>query len=159
MKDMLVYLSGPITPRDGYTFEDNQKSAGVIFLECIKMGIPAFCPQLLPQADGIDYETWMEYDLAMLERSTHVLMLPRWESSPGALRERSYAIQMGKPIIENIIQLRTQYGGDSGVRGDSTRKVRGGNKKQNKLGKERSDERLQQGDSEGVNHTGEQTQD
>ncbi len=108
MKPVLVYLSGPITPRDGYTVADNVQVAVEFFIECIKHGIPAFAPQLgaqFPQAFEVPYETWMAYDFAIIDRCTHVLMLPRWETSNGAKREKDYAFLKGLPTFYALEDL------------------------------------------------------
>jgi hypothetical protein len=159
MKDMLLYISGPITPRNGFTFEQNREVAEPIFFECIRMGIPAFAPHFQPQGGMIDYEVWMEYDFAVLKRCTAMLMLPRWEESPGALRERAFAISAGIKIYNSLQELKEEYGESRGVREAATRKVRSRNRTQNIVGEERSDERLQQSDSEGAHRPSEQSQD
>ncbi len=105
MKDCLVYLSGPITATNGYTVTQNVASALVVFLDCIRRGIPAFAPQFtaaFPNAFDVPYETWMAYDFAVIDRCTHMLMLPRWETSAGAKREKDYAFLRG---IQTFYQL------------------------------------------------------
>ena len=107
-KDVFVYLSGPITAKDGFTVADNVESAVRVFLNCTRRGIPSFCPQLgalVPEAFEIDYEQWMAYDFAVIDRCTHVLMLPRWESSSGAVRERDYAQIAGLPVCYTLEEL------------------------------------------------------
>src|SRR6185295_16976272 len=89
-----VYLSGPITARDGRSVEDNVASALAVYWACMRAGIPSFCPQLsggYPSAFTIEYETWIEYDFAVIDRCTHLLMLPLWETSAGACREVAHA--------------------------------------------------------------------
>jgi hypothetical protein len=44
----------------------------------------------------------MDFDFAVIDRCTHVLMLPRWEFSSGARRERDYALDHGKPVIYDL---------------------------------------------------------
>lgn len=106
--DVFVYLAGPITAKDGYTVEANVAAALAVFLTCIARGIPAFCPHVtaaFPSSQEVDYETWLAYDLRVLDRCTHLLLLPRWETSPGAVGERRYAEQIGVPVIVTIDDL------------------------------------------------------
>jgi len=111
--DVLVYLSGPITPRDGFTVADNMAQATRVFVDLLRRGIPAFCPHLTAgafdvDAGLVDYETWLAYDLAIVARCTHVLMLPRWRSSPGAVRERALALSRTIPVLESVLSLERQ---------------------------------------------------
>jgi hypothetical protein len=108
-RNVYVYLSGPLTAFGAYSLEENIASAVAVFLACIRRGIPAFCPHLsaaFPSAHaGIPYDTWMAYDLATLDRCTALLMLPRWQTSPGALLEKTYAETRGLPIFYALDDL------------------------------------------------------
>lgn len=107
-RDLFVYLSGPITAKNGRTVEQNVADAVAVYLDCLRRGVPAFCPHLsgaFPSAFEIDYETWIDYDFAIIDRCTHVVMLPRYEESSGALRERAYAESIGKPVVYSIGEL------------------------------------------------------
>ena len=44
------------------------------------------------------YEEVLAFDFEMIEKSDIVFMMKGWESSPGAIRERSYALELGKQI-------------------------------------------------------------
>ena len=105
-KDLFVYISGPMTAKHGFTVEENVAAGLRVYLDCLKRGIPAFCPHLggaFPSAwVDVNWETWLEYDLAVIDRCTHVLMLPRWETSAGAVKERAYAEQIGCPVVLSI---------------------------------------------------------
>ncbi len=108
--NVLVYLSGPITASATHSVEDNVAAALRVYLDCIRRGIPAFAPQLtaaFPSAFGIDYETWMAYDFAVLDRCTHMLMLDRYRESAGAMREMDYALDRNLPIFYHIDALAT----------------------------------------------------
>ena len=108
MKPVLVYLSGPITAAHGYSVEQNVASAVAVYFDCIRRGIPAFAPQMgaaFPEAFDIGYEQWMAYDFAVIDRCTHMLMLPRWETSPGAVREKDYAFLKGIQAFYQLDEL------------------------------------------------------
>ena len=107
--ELFVYLSGPITARDGVTIEENVAGGLRVFLDCIQRGIPAFCPHLsgaFPSAWAlVAWDRWLAYDLAVIDRCTHVLMLPRWEQSVGARREYDHAVARGTPVIYTLDAL------------------------------------------------------
>jgi hypothetical protein len=104
----MIYLAGPITAKDGYTVEQNVASAVAVYFQLVRAGHVPFCPQLgatLPAAFVIDYERWMAYDFAVIDVCDTVLMLPRWQSSPGAVREHEYALLMGKRLVYDVREL------------------------------------------------------
>jgi hypothetical protein len=104
----LIYLSGPITAGHGRTVEDNVASALKVYWACLRAGVPAFCPHLsaaFPSAFEIDYLTWIAYDYAIIDKSTHVLMLPNWEQSKGANLEKQYAEHRRLPIAYSLDDL------------------------------------------------------
>lgn len=101
-RNILVYLSGPITARHGYSIEQNTAAAVGVYLDLLSHGVPCFCPHLsgaFPSAFQLPYEVWLEYDFAIIDRCTHILMLDRWETSAGAVRELEYAQRMGKTVV------------------------------------------------------------
>lgn len=93
-KDALVYISGPMTAKDGRTMEQNTADGVAIYLALLKLGIPAFSPHLsgaFPSAwTALNHAEWIAYDCAILDRCTHLLMMLRWETSVGAIKEREY---------------------------------------------------------------------
>ena len=102
---MFVYLAGPISAKDGYSIEDNVAAALKVYFDLVRRRIACFCPQLCagyPSAfSDVEYETWLAYDFAIIDCCTHVLLLPRWDTSSGAVRERAYAIKTGKVITNH----------------------------------------------------------
>jgi hypothetical protein len=107
--DVFVYISGPMTPRDGHTIEENIAAGLRVYWELLRRGIPAFCPHLsgaFPTAwTLIPHEAWLAFDFAVIDRCTHVLMLPRWQTSPGAIAEKEYAESRGIPVLTNMDEL------------------------------------------------------
>ena len=108
-RDLLVYLAGPLTSTPDYPAVHNIKQAVDIYLQLLSQDIPAICPHLAGAFSDawtiVSYEQWIAYDLLLLERCTHVLMLPRWQSSPGARREYDHAIKLQKPIVWSIDEI------------------------------------------------------
>lgn len=92
---ILVYLSGPLTPAHDFTLKDNCDAALEVFYRLIANGVNCLSPHLgaedTTRAWNIPYERWMAYDFALIDVSTHILMLNRWDTSPGAKRELEYA--------------------------------------------------------------------
>jgi len=109
--DVFAYLSGPITAKDGYSVEDNVAAALKVYLACVRAGLACFCPHLsgaFPSAFEVPYETWIANDFAIIDRCTHVVLLPRWETSRGAVRERAYALEHGKLVVGSAMFLCSQ---------------------------------------------------
>jgi hypothetical protein len=108
-RDVFVYLSGPMTAKQGYTVEQNVHAGLRAHLDLLQRGIPNFCPHLgggYPSAwTDVPWDAWLEYDLAVIDRCTHLLMLPRWETSAGALKEKAYAEQRGVPVLFTLDEL------------------------------------------------------
>lgn len=107
--NVLVYISGPMTAKDGYTIEENTAAGVRVYLDLLRRGIPAFSPHLsgaFPSAwSALSHAEWLAYDFAIIDRCSHVLMMPRWESSVGAIREREYAESNGLPVFFSTDQL------------------------------------------------------
>ncbi len=101
--DVFLYLAGPITATPGFSVERNVADALTVYHECLNRGLPTFCPQLngmFPSAHAnVTYETWMAFAFAVIPRCTHLVLLPRWESSAGAMRERIYALKLGLQVV------------------------------------------------------------
>ena len=109
-RDVFVYISGPMTAKNGFSVEENVAAGVKLYLECMRLGLPAFCPHLsgaFPSAwSGIPWEEWLEYDFAVIDRCTHVLMMPRWGESKGAVEEQRYAVRNAKPIAYSLEELK-----------------------------------------------------
>ena len=106
---VFVYISGPMTAKHGYTVEENIAAGLRVYLDLLRRGIPAFCPHLsgaFPSAwADVSWEAWLQYDFAVIDRCTHILMMPRWETSAGAVREKAYADARGIPVLFNNHEL------------------------------------------------------
>ena len=108
-RDIFVYISGPMTAKDGHTTMDNVADGAAIYWDLLLKGIPAFCPHLsgaFPAAWTLmSHERWIAYDYAVIDRCTHVLMMPRWETSAGARLEYAYAMSAGKVVVFSTDEL------------------------------------------------------
>ena len=104
--DVFVYLSGPITAKHDRSVEENVAIALRAYWECLKAGIPAFCPHLsagFPSAfTEVPYEAWLAYDFAVIQRCTDVVLLPNWQQSEGAVREVHFAEKLGLPVHASL---------------------------------------------------------
>ena len=108
MKGVLVYISGPISPTNGLIVERNVVNALEVFFDLSRQRIPAFCPHIqaiYPSAHQIDYRLWMEYDFAVIDRCTHMLMMENFRESKGALEELAYADAIGMPVAYSMDEL------------------------------------------------------
>jgi hypothetical protein len=108
-RDVFVYLSGPISPNNGFSVETNVAAALRVYLDCLQRGVLAFCPHLsaaFPSAHAeVSYDLWMEADYAIIDRCTHVLMLRGWEQSKGSGLELAYARLADKPVFYSFEQM------------------------------------------------------
>lgn len=105
--DLLVYISGPMTANDGRTIEQNVADGVAVYLELLRLGIPAFSPHLsglAPSAwTALSHAEWIAYDCAILDRCTHLLMMPRWETSAGAKLELEHWCSHWSHTPEQIV--------------------------------------------------------
>ena len=103
-KELFVYLSGPMSARDGYTVEENIAAGVKSYLELVRLGVPTYCPHLtggFPSAwTEVPHDSWIDHAFAVIDRCTHVVMMDRWQSSGGCKREREYAMSIGKPVMD-----------------------------------------------------------
>lgn len=107
--NVLVYISGPMTANDGRTIEQNTADGVAVFLDLLQRGIPAFSPHLsgaFPSAwTALTHQQWIDYDFAIIDRCTHMLMMPRWKKSKGASLEFEYAMDRRTPIAFSVEEL------------------------------------------------------
>lgn len=98
-----------MTAKDGRTMEQNTADGVAVFLDLLRRGIPAFSPHLsgaFPSAwTALDHQSWLDYDFAIIDRCTHVLMMDRWQTSKGASMEFEYALERRTPVAFSVAQL------------------------------------------------------
>lgn len=116
LRDVLVYLSGPMTQYDpsGPSVEQNLAVGVDMHLRLLRAGVPNFCPHLcglVPSAwSTVTHDQWLAYDEAIIDRCTHLYLLPFWTRSNGAQREFTYAHRKGLPVAYNLDQLSRMLG-------------------------------------------------
>ena len=100
----ILYISGPYSSGNGRTVTHNiqiaQEYAAIAWMK----GWAAFCPHLNTAnferyCPTVEHSDWLAGDLAILDRlrpgHDAILMLPNWQQSPGARREREAAQLLG----------------------------------------------------------------
>jgi len=104
--NILVYISGPMTAKHGRTIEENVAAGVRVYLELLTLKVPCYCPHLsgaFPSAwTALSHADWLAYDCAIIDRCTHMLMMPGWTQSTGAQLEHDYAIEHRVPIYYSV---------------------------------------------------------
>lgn len=107
--DLLVYISGPISPKNGRSVEANVAAALAVYLELTRLGIPSICVHLgamFPSCHAaLSYDQWMALDFALIDHCTHVLVIDGWRESSGAVQECEYANERRIPIAQSVAEL------------------------------------------------------
>lgn len=100
-----IYISGPFSSADPiHGIGANILAASAVALEAARRGWLPLCPHKLfadYQHSDVPYEVWMDLCLELLRRSDAILMLDGWEQSPGATRERAWAVAHGLLIYDH----------------------------------------------------------
>jgi hypothetical protein len=103
----ILYISGPfgtkVDERDDYhSIDRNILTASEYSLAAARKGWAPFTPHKntggFQHVKDVSMEFWMEVCLEFVRRSDAILMLPRWEKSEGAIREKQIAIVHGIPV-------------------------------------------------------------
>lgn len=100
------YLCTPYSshPRGQDAAHDEAVAASIL---CIKAGISVFCPiahsHEMAKRGGIGggFETWQEFDKAMIRASRGVIVVEMdgWRESTGIKAEIDYAKRLDKPVL------------------------------------------------------------
>jgi hypothetical protein len=101
----LVYVAGPLRPRNGRKLRQNIDAAAEHALDLWERGHAVICPHTNTQLGdmdpdrggirGVPGETFLAGDLVMVSRCDVVYMLPGWEESEGARMEHDFAKAAG----------------------------------------------------------------
>lgn len=114
MKKKLVYIAGKLND-DAVKYLFNVNLMLTIGSYVRKRGFLAFtpCNDLLNGIHGGDmfYSDYAETNMAILERSDAVFLVPNWETSNGTKAEIKRAKELNIPIFENLDKL-AEWGSD-----------------------------------------------
>jgi hypothetical protein len=109
----LIYVSGPMTPTKAFPHMaeniDRLNRAGrTLFEQGYAVIVPCFMwfDEYKPYIDelkadkyGTLYHAIISMDLALVERCDAIYMLYGWETSRGAVAERTHALEHGKEVM------------------------------------------------------------
>jgi len=106
----LIYVAGPISAPTVAEVELNVKKATDIGVQIFRMGALPVVPHLNHYLDlrahelktPVDYESYMALDFRILEIADALFFIA---PSPGADRERAFALQRRIPVFEVIAQV------------------------------------------------------
>jgi hypothetical protein len=105
----LVYVAGPFRGKDNWQQEQNIRRAEELALEVWRLGAAAVCPHANTRfyQGALPDDTWLDGDLAILDRCDALIMTPNWSRSEGARGEYAFAVQRGIPAFTNLEQLKS----------------------------------------------------
>lgn len=93
---MILYLSGPITTdMEHYKTKFDAAESYLMW-----KGHTVLNPAVHPR--GLDYESYMDIDMAMIRTADGIVMLKDWKNSVGAKRELNYALCCKKTVFFGI---------------------------------------------------------
>ncbi len=93
---MRVYISGAIAADKGY-YQKFLNAEAAMKKQGYEVINPARVAKALPKK--MAYEELMAIDFALIKTCDAICLLKDWESSPGAKREKEFAIGQGKKLI------------------------------------------------------------
>ena len=105
----ILYLSGPYSPGNGRSVEDNIAVARKYAVAAVKAGWFPFTPHLNTAhfedfCPNVSHQEWLDGDLTILRLLPRVraavLLLPGWEQSKGARLERDWAIHLNLEVFD-----------------------------------------------------------
>jgi len=96
-----AYIAGPYTADTDEQIADNIRQARAVLAELIRAGFAVFCPHTnYAWLEGeATHDFFMRACFEHLECVDAVVMLPGWQSSPGACQEYGYARGMETPVF------------------------------------------------------------
>lgn len=104
----VVYVAGPYSAPDLEGLLENIKAAVVFGQKVRALGFLPLVPHvaILPVGDTeAEYEQALGECFELLARCDALVLMPTWEQSPGARRERAFAERYGVPVFETLEQL------------------------------------------------------
>lgn len=98
---LVAYISGPYSDKDPSKQGANITRASEVAEKYWKLGYAVICPHNNSawMDDIIPWQQFLLGDLEILSRCDVVVMLPDWNKSKGASKERNLAYKLNKKII------------------------------------------------------------
>ena len=101
-----VYVAGPYTAPTPSLVALNVERASGYATRFLQAGLAVFCPHTnYMDASGVSYQAILAADMAWLETCDAVYLMPGWEASPGANREKLHAEGLEIPIFTDAEDL------------------------------------------------------
>ena len=97
----LVYISGPYRAPTIWGMKQNIRRAEEYAIKWWSLGYAVICPHSNTNFfDGACKDSvWLEGDLEILSRCDICVMIPGWQTSEGAKKERDFAGEKGLEIV------------------------------------------------------------
>jgi hypothetical protein len=99
---MIVYIAGPYAANESGSIDDHIALARDAALKVWEAGHFAMCPHLntshFEEDSELTNKDYVDRDLWMVARCDAIVMLPGWQESRGATRERDYATVQDIPV-------------------------------------------------------------
>jgi hypothetical protein len=107
-KKKVIYIAGKFRGPNAWAIENNIRRAEEIALEVWKMGAVALCPHTNTRfyQGALPDEVWLGGDLELMARCDAIMLVPDWEESEGARREKWEADKLGLHIFKDLESLR-----------------------------------------------------
>ena len=99
----VTYVSGPISPTNLYTPEENITRATIAGLKLLLCGYYPVITHLLAAPLGMEgwsRKHWLSMDIPVMWACDRVLFMDNWSSSPGAVEERNAAVENNMIIAD-----------------------------------------------------------
>lgn len=100
----VVYLSGPYSSPTPEKITENIQNARRIAIELWEAGYACICPHLntanFEEDSNLEYNIYLEGDIAIIKGVDALVMMPTWRKSKGANLERNFALQNNIPVYE-----------------------------------------------------------
>lgn len=103
---MLIYVSGAYNAENDELIQANIEKAGKVAGDLWNLGHAVICPHtntsqfLVPVNENVGWEDFLKADETMISVCDCLVMVPGWENSKGAIRERDYALYLGMTCWE-----------------------------------------------------------
>jgi len=106
---MLIYVAGPYRASTKKEIQENIQKAKETSFDIIRAGHYPVCPHTMTQGwckeGDFDIETILQCDFEIVKKCDALLLLPGWERSEGACREKELAETFKKPIYYKVEEI------------------------------------------------------